>query len=919
MALTCNAFVDLVKRGSQGFALRSLSELTTCRSEIDIGTIRSLLSNLTSIRLLTAFGGAVGAASLAAFLSVLLERYQYGEIARGRSVVEVTRHGLTRLLETALSLDGMSDGRMRLRGHLARTADVEAEIAQLLNLEDAPEYGSVLSLSARNTCREQLSSLAAAGHDLNRYVTLCVLDLLQHGEELPELLPILGNLAERGVLAHWGLMDTSTHRGRTLALSSSSEALGFLVFYTDTPWEPGGVFARLPVTHVATLFDPGSGPETEAWPSSMPEVCAELVRERLMIAQGAAVSSEEGESAGKDAGIAAPRPRSRLTWNRTIGFKLITIISIILIASLATMIVIASGFFRKDVTVRIEENTNTLSQVTALAVGGELDSVISNTEVFLSMVDRFSDVPGGVQNLQTTFFAHSAGIGYVGIPGHVDFYNDALLEGRQLPRADLQRAIAAEQNALTSAASGVASIVNLSPSLKSPLMGIVVPYRSGNAFLPLVIVSVLDSYVETVQSTGITHTFIVNGKGQLVVDPDLTLLAGAIDYSTMPIVAAMLKSPIDNGQMQFSDSHRVRYLGSFKRIGFAGAGVVVTAPAVKAFEAVGDIQRRNLLLTGLVLALSILVVYFFSKTITRPVGRLVAAAQQVGAGSFLVELEPTTRDEIGLLTETFVQMGQGLHERERIKEAFGKFVSKNVAEQALRDEIRLGGETRAATILFSDIRSFTAISEKLLPEEVVEFLNDYMTRMVECVNATHGVVDKFIGDAVMAVWGVPLSHGNDAEHAVNGALLMRQSLIEFNRGRGSVKRPIIRIGCGINSGPVVAGQIGSTERMEYTVIGDPVNLASRIEALNKPFGTDILISSDTYALVSDVFDVIPQLKIKVKGKSEPQRIYAVLGRRDDHHRPKDIRELQRLIGVDPAMLKKQPTEGEEVKYEILDE
>jgi adenylate cyclase len=192
--------------------------------------------------------------------------------------------------------------------------------------------------------------------------------------------------------------------------------------------------------------------------------------------------------------------------------------------------------------------------------------------------------------------------------------------------------------------------------------------------------------------------------------------------------------------------------------------------------------------------------------------------------------------------------------------------------------------------------------------------------MVQCVNETHGVVDKFIGDAIMAVWGAPISHGNDTENALNGALMMRKALMEFNKGRGGDKKPIIKIGCGINTGPVLAGQIGSSERMEYTVIGDAVNLASRIEALNKPFGTDILISTDTYNEIKDIFRVEPMQKIKVKGKSEPQQIYAVLGRLDDPSAPKTLEDLRKMLGIE---MKGKPTEeaGEEgeVKYEILNE
>ena len=222
-----------------------------------------------------------------------------------------------------------------------------------------------------------------------------------------------------------------------------------------------------------------------------------------------------------------------------------------------------------------------------------------------------------------------------------------------------------------------------------------------------------------------------------------------------------------------------------------------------------------------------------------------------------------------------------MRKREKIKSAFGKFVNPEIAEMVMKGELKLGGERKNAAVFFSDIRSFTAISEKLEPEEVVEFLNEYMSRMVDCVNKSHGVVDKFIGDAVMAVWGAPVSHGNDTENAINGALEMRKSLIDFNKGRGGDKKPIIKIGCGINTGPVLAGQIGSQDKMEYTVIGDTVNLASRIETLTKPFSTDILISQDSYNLVKDVYHVEAMKKIKVKAKAEPQQIFAVLGRNDD--------------------------------------
>ena len=193
-----------------------------------------------------------------------------------------------------------------------------------------------------------------------------------------------------------------------------------------------------------------------------------------------------------------------------------------------------------------------------------------------------------------------------------------------------------------------------------------------------------------------------------------------------------------------------------------------------------------------------------AKSITTPVKALASASKKIANGDFKINLTAHTHDEIGLLTTSFTQMGNAL-------DTFGRFTNKLIAVKAMKGEITLGGETKTATLFFSDIRSFTAISEKLSAEEVVFFLNDYMTRMVTCVEKTGGTVDKFIGDAVMAHWGAASSTGSvksDALNSVRTALMMRAALQEFNTGRGGDKKPIIRIGCGINTGSVVAGQIG---------------------------------------------------------------------------------------------------------------
>ena len=230
------------------------------------------------------------------------------------------------------------------------------------------------------------------------------------------------------------------------------------------------------------------------------------------------------------------------------------------------------------------------------------------------------------------------------------------------------------------------------------------------------------------------------------------------------------------------------------------------------------------------------------------------------------------------------------------------------------------------TTATAEADDFTAISEKLEPAEVVEFLNEYMTRMVECVNKTNGVVDKFIGDAIMAIWGAPESSGSPAQDALNcvrTALMMRSALREYNKDRGGDKRPIIKIGCGINSGPVIAGQIGSKSRMEYTCIGDAVNFASRTESLNKPLGTDILITEDTYNLIREHVAVEPMPTVTVKGKEKPQRLYAVVNmpQAEDipgagKNGPKSLAEVRSLLGIPTPDIEKVDLDADEKKYKI---
>jgi adenylate cyclase len=416
---------------------------------------------------------------------------------------------------------------------------------------------------------------------------------------------------------------------------------------------------------------------------------------------------------------------------------------------------------------------------------------------------------------------------------------------------------------------------------------------------------------------------MINGSGDILIHPDQTLIQAGRNIGNLSFIQSILESPDRSRQTLYTDETGVRYFGAFQKLSLVNAVIITEIQYDVVFEGIIATTRRNIYLSITVLCISTLFIWFFSKTISNPLKTLTHAARIIEKGQFEIDLQVRSKDEIGVLTHSFVQMGKGLAERERLKDAFGRFTNKELAERAMKGELSLGGETREATVFFSDIRSFTAISEALEPHEVVEFLNDYMTRMVQCVNKTGGAVDKFIGDAVMAIWGAPISSGNPAHDALNcvrTALMMRAALQQFNRGRGGARKPIIKIGCGINTGKVVAGQIGSQERMEYTVIGDTVNLASRTEALNKPFGTDILITENTWHLIHKYLLVEEMPAVTVKGKEHPVRMFAVINLRapagKEQPSPKTLGEVRRLLGIAPPDLSKVDTDAEEKKYKI---
>lgn len=283
---------------------------------------------------------------------------------------------------------------------------------------------------------------------------------------------------------------------------------------------------------------------------------------------------------------------------------------------------------------------------------------------------------------------------------------------------------------------------------------------------------------------------------------------------------------------------------------------------------------------GVILAVGVLASYLLGRRISGPLRRLAGAMEAVNAGDLEQSIDIRSRDEVGLLADRFNTMIVGLKEREKYRENFARYVSPQLVERVMKDpdSVILHGERRDVTVLFSDIRGFTTISEKSAPEHLVMMLNEYFERMTNVVFRYNGYLNKFMGDAVMAVFGAPLPVADHPWRAVACAAEMFNELHELNRVRKRRGDQEIKIGIGIATGNVIVGNIGSMKKLEYTAIGDVVNLAQRIEDTSKTVGgIPLLISAATYSALMDRVEIEALQPVLIKGKTVPVQIYQVTG------------------------------------------
>jgi len=364
----------------------------------------------------------------------------------------------------------------------------------------------------------------------------------------------------------------------------------------------------------------------------------------------------------------------------------------------------------------------------------------------------------------------------------------------------------------------------------------------------------------------VVYVVVTDSAGQVIAHSDLTQIGRALQrpegVAPLGDAATVQTLPLAN----HGDVIDFAVPLVFRQVRLGAAYVGFSQAAIA--DAVGRARTRAFVITLAMLAVGVGGAVGLAAALARPIVRLMQGTRAVADGDFSVTLPVTSRDELGTLTAAFNDMAKSLGEKEMIKRAFSRYVAREVVDEILKDpeQVTLTGARRDVTVLFCDIRGFTATAELLQPEEVVELLNAFYELMIETTFKYDGTLDKFLGDGVMAVFGAPLYRDDHALMAAKAALAMQAGIRELSARRVRTGKPPVSVGIGVNAGEAIAGTVGSNARMEYTVVGDSVNLAARLESCAVP--GQILVSAETFARLNGSVRGKGLGRLNVKGKDK---------------------------------------------------
>ncbi|MDR2467867.1 MAG: HAMP domain-containing protein [Spirochaetaceae bacterium] len=566
-----------------------------------------------------------------------------------------------------------------------------------------------------------------------------------------------------------------------------------------------------------------------------------------------------------------------------IKFKLVAIVSVLLLVSLGTVTALVSVLVSSDVQLTAEVNNFSINRRNAESMNNELRNIRSAVASFLNtvaIIDLHSMMTA--DDLTGFFFQHNPIISAVVLVPPEGEMRYIMPASQTLPVSTISSWLSGEQEIVQRSRAGETILRNVSPVFGTPQLAMLLPVTiTVNTNMPsnyCAAVFFSQEDLDDILGNSANISFLINDNAEVLMHPEKSFVMGAANFGKIPFIENALSSAARGTQTIYVDETGIEYFGVYQRLSIGNSVLITIIKRSDVFAGIIATTQRNIVISIFVLILSIIIISIFASTIGRPLRALTTAAQHIENGHYQLDLTHKSHDEIGVLTRSFIGMGLGL-------ENFEKFTNKAVVELARLGKLYRGGINKNITVCFVLIRDFSELSHNMSAQQIVSFVNEYLELMVPCVTKTGGIVDKFLtqgGVVIMAVWGSTGSDTTPRQNALNcirSMLMMRSNLVVFNdrlQHRFWGYAPRIKIGCGINSGNVVAGQMGSEQRMEYTVIGDTVNLAARLEGANDVFDTDMLISEATWNLVKDKTTVKEMPNLSVKGKIAPLRVFSVV-------------------------------------------
>jgi adenylate cyclase len=581
-----------------------------------------------------------------------------------------------------------------------------------------------------------------------------------------------------------------------------------------------------------------------------------------------------------------------------ITIKLVAIVTVFLLVALGSITFLVSFLVSSDVQLTAEDNNFSINRRTSDAANAGLYSKKAAVSSLLYDIDREILNQEDKDYLIDYFFEYNPDIAAVNT--NTDGGTESLLINKNFFKENsLDESLPilwqnSETDAFAKASSGLVLLRNASPVFGINMLVMLLPAEGKTAavfFEP--------NNLDSLFHTGANISFLINEDGDVLIHPNPQMVLGGVNLGNTAYIQGILSNSQEIKNV-YIDEQGAEYFGTFQRIDSVNTSVITIIKKSFVFGGIQETTRRNIIISLLVLGLSIFLIILFSFTISKPLKSLTYAVSLFEKGNYSLNLKCKNRDEIGVLTDSFIGMGNSLAN-------FEKFTNKAIVKLAKQGKLSRTGEDKTITVCFALIRDFDELSGGLTANALVDLVNEYLEVMVPCITSNSGSIDKFLtqgGVVIMALWGSPESSGSterDALNCMRAILSMRAALRCLNQKRSKkygTHMPLIKMGSGINTGRVVAGQMGSEDRMEFTVIGDAVNIAARIEGPNDLFDTDILISEETYNLVKRYIIAEEQQSIEVKGKEKPLRIFSVVNMGDPTESAGMLSDLEKIKGTD---------------------